>query len=204
MNFVVCKLLRPTGVVSGLCLLFLVMLVISGCERSQENGSNQKNTEQIRVAFITNGPASFWDVAEKGTQAAAKEFDVAVEVYMPTDDVAGQKRVVEDLLVKGIDGIAISAIDPEGQIDLLNSAAEQTKLVTHDSDAPNSKRLCYIGMNNYDAGRLCGEVVREALPEGGKIMLFIGRIDQDNARLRRQGVIDAVLGRKPDSSRYVY
>lgn len=179
-----------------LCLLFVTPLVFSGCEPSEENGA-----DQIRVAFITTCSASFWDVAEKGVQAAARDFDVKVEVYMPSDAVAGQKRIVEDLLVKGIDGIAISAIDPEGQADLLDFAAEETNLIAHDSDAPNSNRLCYIGMNNYEAGRICGEVVREALPEGGNIILFIGHIDQDNARLRRQGVIDAVLGRDPDSSR---
>ena len=181
----------------GLALFLVTLISFSGCEPKQQNDSGK-----TRVAFITNCPASFWDVAEKGVQASRKDFDVEVKVFMPTDDVAGQKRVVEDLLVDGIDGIAISAIDPEGQRDLLNSAAEQTNLITHDSDAPDSKRLCYIGMDNYDAGLICGEVVREALPKGGKIMLFIGRIDQDNARLRRQGVIDAILGRKPDSSRF--
>ncbi len=181
----------------SLGLLFITLISFCGCKPKQQNNSGKP-----RIAFITNGPVSFWDVAEKGVQAAGKDFDIEVKVFMPTDDVAGQKRVVEDLLVDGIDGIAISAIDPEGQSDLLNSAAEQTNLITHDSDAPNSKRLCYIGMDNYDTGRICGEVVREALPEGGKIMLFIGRIDQDNARLRRQGVIDAILGRKPKSSRF--
>ncbi len=183
--------------VVSLALILVMLFSVPGCEPKQQSDSNRTT-----LAFITNGPASFWDVAEKGVQAAGKEYDVDVKVFMPTDDVAGQKRIVEDLLVDGIDGIAISAIDPEGQRDLLNSAAEQTNLITHDSDAPHSKRLCYIGMDNYDAGRICGEVVRQALPDGGKIMLFIGRIDQDNARLRRQGVIDAILGREPDASRF--
>ncbi|MBL4886069.1 MAG: sugar-binding protein [Planctomycetaceae bacterium] len=172
-----------------------------GCEPAPKGSSTSEDPDKISVAFITNLPASFWDVAEKGTQAAGKEFDVNVEVFMPTDAVAGQKRIVEDLLIKEIDGIAISVIDAEGQMDLLDTAAEGTNLITHDSDAPNSKRLCYVGMDNYDAGYICGEVVREALPGGGKIMLFIGIVDQDNARLRRQGTIDAILGREPDSTR---
>ena len=187
------------GCLLGLCFLLTAPFGLIGCKPSQENNLNG-DSDQVRIAFITNGPASFWDVAEKGVQAAAKDFDVKVEVYMPTDDVAGQKRIIEDLLIKEIDGIAISVIDAEGQIDLLNSAAEQTNLLTHDSDSPNSKRLCYIGMDNYDAGYICGEVVRDALPEGGNIILFIGRMDQDNSRYRRQGTIDGILGRKPNSS----
>ena len=165
-----------------------------GCSRSTD--------QRPRIAFITNGQASFWDVAEKGAQAAAKDLDVNVDVFMPTDDVAGQKRVIEDLLIRGVTGIAISPIDPAGQTDLLNSAAERTLLIAHDSDAPESKRLCYIGMNNYDAGRMCGEIVRQALPEGGNIILCVGRLDQLNARQRRQGTMDAILGREPDESRF--
>jgi ribose transport system substrate-binding protein len=110
--------------------------------------------------------------------------------------------MIEDLISRGVQGIAVSPIDAKNQVALLNQAAEKTRLITHDSDAPDANRLVYIGMDNYLAGRMCGELVREALPQGGKVMLFIGRLEQDNARLRRQGVIDAVLGREPDSTRY--
>jgi ribose transport system substrate-binding protein len=96
----------------------------------------------------------------------------------------------------------VSPIDPVNQTELLNQAAKKTTLITHDSDAPDADRLVYIGMSNYDAGRLCGKLVKEALPKGGKIMIFIGRLEQDNAKLRRQGVIDEVLGRDHNPKRY--
>lgn len=182
--------------VASLAGLWVCVVGLPGCQRG---GGGEK---PIRVAYITNGVASFWDVAEKGAQAAARDHNVRLEIYMPTDGVAEQKRVIEDLLIKGISGIAISPIDPDGQTDLLNNAVEQTLLITHDSDAPASRRLCYIGMDNYDAGWICGEVVREALPQGGQIILCVGRLDQLNARLRRQGVIDAILGRTPDPARF--
>jgi len=121
---------------------------------------------------------------------------------MPAEGIADQKRMIEDLITRGVQGIAVSPIDAENQVGLLNQAAEKTRLITHDSDAPKANRLVYIGMDNYTAGRMCGELIREALPKGGKVMLFIGRLEQDNARLRRQGVIDALLGRSADSSRF--
>ena len=58
-----------------------------------------------------------------------------------------------------------------------------------------SKRLCFIGMNNYGAGREAGKLVKEAVPEGGKVMIFVGRLEQLNALQRRQGVIDELLDR---------
>ncbi len=50
-------------------------------------------------------------------------------------------------------------------------------------------------MDNYKAGRAAGRLVKEALPDGGKIMIFVGRLKQLNAQQRRQGVIDELLDR---------
>ncbi len=49
-------------------------------------------------------------------------------------------------------------------------------------------------MDNYHAGLLCGKTLRDAMPDGGKVMIFVGRLDQDNAKRRRQGFIDGFLG----------
>ena len=153
-----------------------------------------------RVAYITNGVDPFWTIAEKGALDAAKKYNVDVQVIMPKD-AGDQKQKVEDLLTRGIDGIAISPIDAENQTPLINQAAKQVKVITHDSDAPKADRLLYIGMSNYDAGRMCGQLVKEAIPNGGKVAIFVGRLEQDNARLRRQGVIDELLDRSNDPSR---
>lgn len=154
--------------------------------------------DRASIAFVTNQVASFWDIAEVGCIDAGKDFNVEVQVRMPSVATAvEQKRIVEDLLAAGIDGIAISPIDADNQIELINEWASRVPLITQDSDAPASDRLMYIGMDNYTAGRMCGELVVEALPDGGNIMLCIGRLEQDNAKRRRQGVIDVLLGR-PD------
>jgi ribose transport system substrate-binding protein len=137
-----------------------------------------------------------------GVNKAGADLGVNTEVLMPAEGIPDQKRMLEDLITKGIDGIAVSPIDPTNQTELLNQAAAKTLLITHDSDAPNANRLVYIGMSNYDAGRMCGKLVKEALPKGGKIMIFIGRLEQDNAKLRRQGVIDEILGRDHNPKRY--
>ena len=143
--------------------------------------------------------ADFWNIAKAGCRDAEKDLGIKVEVKMPPEaTVVKQKQIVEDLVSSGISAIAISPLDADNQVAWLDSIATKVPLITHDSDAPGSKRLCYIGMDNYKAGRMCGELVKEALPEGGAIMLFIGRLEQDNSKHRRQGVID-VLGRpKPE------
>ena len=165
-------------------------------DRATERGSSENRPT---VAYVTNGIASFWVIAEKGARAAARDFNVNVEVRMPPKGAADQKRMIQDLLTRGIDGIAISPIDPDNQTDLLNEAAQQTHLITQDSDAPDSNRLCYVGMDNYIAGRMCGELVKEVLPEGGNVMIFVGRLAQLNAQQRRAGLIDELLDRERET-----
>jgi len=168
-----------------------------GCNRSDTPA--RKNAH---IAYITNGVASFWTIAKFGAEAAGRDLGVDVTVHMPAEGIADQKRIVEDLLTRGVDGIAISVIDAANQTGFLNDAAAHTKLITHDADAPSSGRLAYVGMDNYRAGRILGEMIKRSLPEGGSLAIVVGRVEQDNARKRRQGVIDEVLGRPFDPSRY--
>jgi ribose transport system substrate-binding protein len=188
------RLLTTLTVLSSISLA----LISGGCkgESSPQPAAKPKpSTSRPTVAYVTNGIASFWTIAEVGANTAGKEFDAEVLVRMPPSGEPDQRRMIEELLALGVDGMAVSPIDAENQVGLLNQAAERTILITHDSDAPKSKRLAYVGMNNYTAGRMCGQLVKEAMPQGGSVMIFVGRLEQDNARLRRQGVIDELLDR---------
>ncbi|MGB7324290.1 MAG: sugar-binding protein [Rubripirellula sp.] len=176
------------------------VLMTAGCGSSSQSKSSSAE-KRPSVAYVTNGVAAFWVIAKSGVNQAGEDLDADVSVLMPSD-ISDQKRMIEDLITKGADGFAVSPIDPDNQNELINKAAKFAHVITHDGDAPNSDRECYIGMDNYLAGRMCGELVAEALPEGGKIALFIGRVEQDNARRRRQGLIDELLGRSEDSSRF--
>jgi len=126
---------------------------------------------------------------------AAEEINVQADFRTPqTGSVDEQQRILEELLARNVDGIAISPIDPANMTRILNEAAARTILITHDSDAPESDRRAYIGTNNYAAGRIAGEEIKKALPEGGRIVIFVGRLDAQNARERRQGILDVLEG----------
>jgi ABC-type sugar transport system substrate-binding protein len=154
------------------------------------------------VAYVTNGIDPFWTIAAAGAKSAARELDVNVLLRFPAKGVADQKAIIEALMAQqDVSGAAISPIDPANQQELLNKLGEQKHYITQDSDAPETNRLAYIGMDNYDAGRMVGQLVKEALPDGGSVMIFVGRLGQLNAEQRRQGVIDELLDRPKDSTR---
>ncbi len=179
---------------SSLCV---ALLALSGCNRSETPSAPAaaKPGKKPKIAYITNGVDPFWNTAAAGVKAAAKQFDADADVYMPAKGLIDQKRFIESLLAAGVDGIAISPIDAKNQVDLINEASRVTKVITHDSDAPDSQRLCFVGMDNYKAGRAAGKLIKEAVPNGGKVMLFVGRLEQLNAQQRRQGIIDELLDR---------
>jgi len=165
----------------------LGLLAVSGCGR--ELSSTKK------LAFITNNAADFWTIARKGTEKAdAGLADVAVEFRLGDGTAAAQKRILDDLLAKGVDGIAISPVDPANQTAMLNDAAKQALVFTHDSDAPDSRRECYVGTDNVAAGRQAGDLIKEALPQGGRIAVFVGKLDARNAQERLQGIKESLTG----------
>ncbi len=151
--------------------------------------------EELTFAFGTNAAATFWTHARAGAVKAEKEFGVKVEFYMPPGgSVEEQKRFVETMLAKGVAGIGLSVIDPVNTTPFLNEIAAEVPLVLTDSDAPESARAAYVGMSNYAAGRMAGEAIKEQLPDGGEIAVFVGKIDSQNAVERRQGIIDELKG----------
>lgn len=166
------------------------------CGKKGEGGASAG--DKPRVAYMGNAIAPFWTIAEKGARKAGEEFGVEVDVRMPANGASDQKRMVEELLTRGVKGIAFSPADPKNQLDLMQEIAKNAILITQDSDAPESPRLCFVGMDNYQAGRLCGKLIKEALPEGGSVMFFVGRAGQLNAKQRRQGITDELLDRPAD------
>jgi ribose transport system substrate-binding protein len=63
-----------------------------------------------------------------------------------------------------------------------------------------SNRLCFVGTDNYAAGRLCAEQLRKAVPEG-EVLISTGSLDKENVQRRRQGVIDELLDRSFEPNR---
>jgi len=152
--------------------------------------------KKLKLAFVTNNASDFWTIARKGVEQAARELpNVDAEVKIPGEgSAAEQKRIIDDLLAKGVDGIAISPVDPDNQTRLINDATKQALVLTQDSDAPKSDRACYIGTDNVAAGRQAGQLIKEALPQGGKIMIFVGKLDAKNAQERLQGIKEILQG----------
>jgi len=175
-----------------------IFVLIAACTSSTGDGDTKSTSRQLKLAFVTNNSSDFWTIARRGVEKAAGELpDVSAEFRITSDGTAAeQKRIIDDLMTKGVDGIAISPVDPQNQTTLINEVAKKALVFTQDSDAPNSDRACYVGTDNVAAGRQAGQLIKEVLPAGGKIMLFVGKLDAQNARERIQGIREVLSDSK--------
>ncbi|OBQ77412.1 sugar-binding protein [Mesorhizobium sp. WSM3873] len=150
------------------------------------------------LAFVVNGASDFWKAAEAGVKKAQGELpDYNLELKYPEQSsVAIQQRLMDDLVTAGVKGIMVSAVDPKTSTDGLNKIASETALFTTDSDAPQTKRVAYIGSSNVDAGKQAAEIAKKAMPNGGKCLGFVGLLGADNAKERIEGMKEGLAGSK--------
>lgn len=190
--------------------LAVVGLALAGCgdsSKSAEGGTTGTSAttgtgtggdkgKRLKLAFVTNNASDYWTIVRKGVEKAEKEdgnLEVSFQLPKPPE-AADQKTIVENEVTKGVDGIAISPADAKNQTEMLNAAAAKTLVICQDSDAPSSNRAAYIGTDNHAAGVKLGEEIKKSLPNGGKIVIFVGNLDAQNAQDRIGGIEEALKG----------
>lgn len=153
-------------------------------------------TRKPKIAIVA-GESAYFDMIVAGAREAEKQYDVNLTIIRAKGDA--QADAVRNLVGQKYDGVAVSPYNPPAEAPILSDLASQTTLVTFDSDSPLSNRLCFVGTDNYAAGRLCGQQVRSALGDaGGEVIIQVGNLDKENTQRRREGVIDELLDRPFD------
>jgi ribose transport system substrate-binding protein len=174
------------------CVLVLALIISVSC------ASPPKPPKAVKtVAFITNSTSDFWKIARKGCEKADAELPDATVAFKTTNTGAIEEQnglIRQSLDRDDADAIAISPVDPAGQKKVINDTAKRTLVITQDSDAPETDRALYIGADNRTAGRQAGELIKKALPQGGKIMVFVGKREVQNAQERFEGLKESLQG----------
>lgn len=154
-------------------------------------GGSAHSPNEKYFLVATNVKLPYWQQAGAGLSKAALQMKVQAEMVGPDSyDAKAESEQFQRALAKKPAGILVSVADPnlmKGDIDA--AVAQGVPVITIDSDAPDSKRLMFIGTDNHKAGMIGGKVVADKLHGKGNVVIFT-MPEQANLSERMHGYKD--------------
>jgi ribose transport system substrate-binding protein len=159
-----------------------LVLLLTGCAGSPHA------PEEKYVLVADNTKIAYWQSAAQGLAHAAAEMKVKSEVQGPDGhDPQGEHDAFKRAVAMKPSGILVSATDASILTPDINAALDQNiPVITIDSDAPDSKRLFFVGTDNYSAGLIGGRMTAKLLGGKGNVVIFTIP-SQSNLKDRLQG-----------------
>jgi ribose transport system substrate-binding protein len=184
-------MLRSHGTLR-LSALILISFFLLSC-------GSAHNSDEYFVFVSSNIQLPYWKTAGTGFSHAAAEFKgIRFDFTGPQSyDPKAERDALEQAVQKKATGILLSVADASVLKDSIDKAiAASVPVITIDSDAPSSKRLFFIGTNNYQAGFTGGQRLAQELKGKGNVVVFT-MPDQPNLQDRLRGYKDA-LAKSPN------
>ena len=156
------------------------------------------DSDEFFVLVSANLQVSYWKTAGAGFANAAAQMKVRSDFTGPQNyDPKAERDALDEAVRKKATGILLAVTDPALLKDSIDKAvAAGVPVITIDSDAPSSKRLFFIGTNNYQAGFTGGQRLAQEMKGKGNVVVFT-MPDQSNLQDRLRGYKDA-LARTPE------
>ena len=136
---------------------------------------------------------AFYADVERGCKEEGTKLGVNVIYTGPdTADAAKQVQILQDLVSRGVDGFAVAPMDADSVIGVIDAALKKgIKVICFDSDSPKSKRIAFVGTNNYQGGVEAGKAFA-ANQSSGKFAVLTGGLAAANHNERGAGFRDAL------------
>jgi ribose transport system substrate-binding protein len=167
--------------------------------RAGSDLGTRSRDSRLVFAMVPKGVHPYYEPVYRGFFAAAQRYGLRAEVEAPPRfDVTLQVKVIEDLIARRVDGIAISANDDAGLVEVIHEAAGAgIKVITFDAPAPSSEALTYIGTDNQSAGYEAGRRMAATMGRRGMIAVLQGGLKATNLNLRTEGFARALREEAP-------
>lgn len=149
--------------------------------------------KETYIMVTANTKVPYWQNALAGLKDASREMKVKVGMLGPEAyDTRAEHDSFQQAVQQKPSGIMISASDANMLAPDINAALQQgIPVITVDSDAPSSKRLFFIGTDNYNAGTLGGQLLIKLLGGKGNVVVFT-MPNQSNLNERLHGYQNAI------------
>jgi ribose transport system substrate-binding protein len=179
-------------------VLGLVLLAaIGACGRGERAGAGGAGDDRITIALIAKSSTNPVFLASRtGAEAAAKELsqrhNINVEVVWltpPQEDGQVQAQRIQQAVNDGADAILISCSDAGKVTGAINDAVDRgVAVMTFDSDAPQSKRFAFYGVDDIKTGQAVMAELAKLMDGKGKVAILAGNQNAPNLQRRVRGV----------------
>jgi ribose transport system substrate-binding protein len=168
---------------------------------SETSSPEPPNRQTLTIAWIPKALDNpVFELGRQGALQKAAELSadgpVQVEVLYVgsvSSDAAEQVHVIDDVIARGVDAIAISCNDPVACIDPIDKAvAAGVPVMTWDADSPKSERFTYLGVDNYQAGQAAADLLVRAMGQQGDVAILTGVLGAHNLEERVRGFRDGI------------
>src|SRR2546423_13331934 len=140
-----------------------------------------------------------FQAARVGAEQAAKDlgaqYGVSIKIDWRTpndEDAQKQAEAIEQLVIAGVNGIAVSCSDANKLTDAINSAVKNgVPVATFDSDAPASKRFVTFGIDDLKCGQEVMDELAKVMEGKGIVAILAGNQNAPNLQKRVQGAREA-------------
>lgn len=127
-----------------------------------------------KLVLVTGGQDFYQQGVALGAEAAAQAHGVELEFkQLGHDDSPAAAAALEELSRGDVHGVVVCRSVNERAPLTVGELSKKTKVVTCGEDVWPSHRMCHVGTGDYSAGRICAGVVKEALPNGGRIVVLV-------------------------------
>lgn len=179
------------------------MIAIAGCGAP----ANSQGRKKLTIAWVSKSLGNpVFELGQRGAMQKAKELseqgpiDVELLAVGPASaDAIEQARMMDDLIARGVDGMAVSCNDPTACISPINRAVESgIPVMTWDSDSPQSQRFSFLSIDNYTSGRTAADQLAAAIGGNGKVAVITGVPGALNLQQRVDGFQDRLTEAYPN------
>ncbi len=154
--------------------------------------------DKIKIGYITKFPVPYFQTMEDAAKAWAKDHPDVEIVYgqgKSATDIEGQIALIEKMLAQGVQGIAITPVDPSVSTTLDKAVAAGVKVVLMDNSIPGWKNQTALATtNNLVAGKLAGDYLKTVLKKGDKLGILEGVPGVPALDDRVNGMLDGLKG----------
>lgn len=156
--------------------------------------------EDIKIGFITKFPVPFFATMEDGAKAYAAEhggIEIVFGQGTSATDIEGQIALIESMVTQGVEGIAITPVDPTVASTLDKAIAQGVKVVLMDNSIPGWEgRTALATTNNYEAGKTAGNYLKTVLKDGDTLGILEGVPGVPALDERVNGMLEGLSGVK--------